>query len=140
MYKALPHAVRTNSGIGFHNNDQGHPVYRVGARGKEFDHIGDSPADNVMFHLLRALYPECGPEDLVHRSRQKIHLPMALHAGVLGSSRTRPWRGESSERVCALADWRDVRRYVCGWCAAFQPWLGADPLRREKLQQVDALP
>ena len=32
IFEALVRAIETNSGIGFHNDDQGHPAYRAGAK------------------------------------------------------------------------------------------------------------
>ncbi len=56
VYEALIHAIDTNSGIGFHNADQGHPAYRVGADGKIDESAwGDSPDKNHLYRLLREL-------------------------------------------------------------------------------------
>ena len=54
IYTALVRAIETNSGIGFHNSDQGHPAYRAGAKdGDEVNRIwGDSPEENELFKLL----------------------------------------------------------------------------------------
>ena len=54
IYTALVRAIETNSGLGFHNSDQGHPAYRAGAKdGDEVDPIwGDSPEKNELFKLL----------------------------------------------------------------------------------------
>jgi hypothetical protein len=51
VYKSLIHAIGTNSGIGFVNNDQGHPAYKLGATGEiDREAWGDAPEDNIMFH------------------------------------------------------------------------------------------
>ncbi len=57
LYAALLHVVKSNSGIGFANADQGHPAYRVGANeGKyDFDAYGDSPESNRLFQMMHSL-------------------------------------------------------------------------------------
>jgi len=56
LYKALVYAVTTNSGIGFHNSDQGHPAYRRGRSGDvDFNTWGDSPQNNELFQMVAAL-------------------------------------------------------------------------------------
>lgn len=62
LYKAL--CAYTGSQEGrreFHNADPGHPVYGIGARGREssFDAYGDSPERNSLFQLGHALHNEC---------------------------------------------------------------------------------
>jgi len=56
IYRALLHAVQSNSGIGFHNSDQGHPAYRIGRDGRH-DHSmwGDSPEHNSLFRMMHEL-------------------------------------------------------------------------------------
>ena len=50
LYEALIHAMRTNSGIGFYNNNQGHAAYRMGASGSiDSQTWGDSPEENELF-------------------------------------------------------------------------------------------
>jgi hypothetical protein len=63
LYTALVHAVETNSGIGFLNNDQRHPAYMMGANG-EVDHgtWGDSPDANDFYRMLVELAPTAGEE------------------------------------------------------------------------------
>ena len=53
IFKVLVRMIKTNSGEGFHNSDQGHPAYRLGAIGK-VDPVagGDSPEQNQLFKLL----------------------------------------------------------------------------------------
>ena len=60
IYKALITLVETNSGIGFHNHDQGHPAYRVGAKDGASDiaNWGDGPEQNTLFKMLVALGPD----------------------------------------------------------------------------------
>lgn len=53
VYEALVHALQTNSGIGFHNSDQGHPAYVVGRDGHSDYHTwGDSPEENEVYQLM----------------------------------------------------------------------------------------
>jgi hypothetical protein len=52
IFAALVHAIKTNSGIGFHHADQGHPAYKTGAEGHESEKWGDSPMQNHLFRLL----------------------------------------------------------------------------------------
>ncbi len=56
IYESLLHAVKSNSGIGFANADQGHPAYRVGRDGKhDYQTFGDSPDHNKLFKMMHAL-------------------------------------------------------------------------------------
>ena len=72
LYTALLQSVRSCSGVGFHNCDQGHPAYRVGCEGK-FDQQawGDSPENNHLYGMMRELSEslrDCkdfGPADFV---------------------------------------------------------------------------
>lgn len=50
IYAALVHAIKTDSGIGFHNHDQGHPAYILGAKDGRED-MGDG-RDNPLFKML----------------------------------------------------------------------------------------
>ncbi len=52
IFDTLAHAIKTNSGIGFHNADQGHPAYMAGATNQDSETWGDSPEQNRMFKLL----------------------------------------------------------------------------------------
>ena len=56
IYQGLLCLVRSNSGVGFWNGDQGHPAYAVGREGK-FDHqtFGDSPEHNRLFRMMHEL-------------------------------------------------------------------------------------
>lgn len=49
-FKALVLMIDSNAGIGFHNKDQGHPAYRLGATGQVG--MGDSPDANALFKML----------------------------------------------------------------------------------------
>jgi hypothetical protein len=61
VYDALIHAIRTNSGIGFHNADQGHPAYLLGCEGKsDYHELGDSPEENKLYQLLIGLSESLG--------------------------------------------------------------------------------
>jgi hypothetical protein len=51
IYAALIHAVKTNSGIGFHNYDQGHPAYMAGAEDGSEKH-GESREENKLYQML----------------------------------------------------------------------------------------
>jgi hypothetical protein len=57
IFKALTHSIRSNSGIGFHNSDQGHPAYELGAQGADSAAWGDSPERNCLFQLLTSFDP-----------------------------------------------------------------------------------
>ena len=46
--------VKSNSGIGFHNSDQGHPDYLDGRDG-EIDKRHDNPDRNSLYQLMREL-------------------------------------------------------------------------------------
>jgi hypothetical protein len=64
VFKSLIHAIKTNSGIGFHNNDQGHPAYRMGIIGEiDLKTWGDSPEQNTMFQLLSTLSAVLGESE-----------------------------------------------------------------------------
>ena len=60
IFEALVRAIETNSGIGFHNSDQGHPAYRAGAKDgdKAAPIWGDSPEKNKLFKLLTSFDQE----------------------------------------------------------------------------------
>jgi hypothetical protein len=62
IYNALIHAIRTNSGIGFKNCDQGHPAYSHGAEANTGGQ-GDSPEDNELFAVLRGICQSQEPPD-----------------------------------------------------------------------------
>ena len=53
IFSALVRMIKTSSGEGFLNDDQGHPAYTLGAQGK-VDAVmgGDSPEENTLFKLL----------------------------------------------------------------------------------------
>jgi len=53
IYLTIIHAIKTNSGVGFVNGDQGHLAYLSGAKG-EIGH-GDSPDENNLFQVLSKL-------------------------------------------------------------------------------------
>ena len=59
IWRALLHAIESNSGIGFtHNSDQGHPVYIAGARGEVASYAVDTPERSTLFKLLASFGPE----------------------------------------------------------------------------------
>ena len=56
IYQGLLSLVETNSGIGFANNDQGHPAYALGRNGTiNHDEWGDSPDANLLFQMMVSL-------------------------------------------------------------------------------------
>ena len=56
VYQGLLSLVSSNSGIGFCNNDQGHPAYAIGREGKfDYDQWGDSPDNNRLFKMMHEL-------------------------------------------------------------------------------------
>jgi len=56
IYDALVQCVQSGSSVGFHNCDQGHIAYALGAESKvDAKMWGDSPDDNLMFQLMREL-------------------------------------------------------------------------------------
>lgn len=64
IFKALVRAIETNSGLGFHNNDQGHLAYASGAQGQEnLGTWGDSSEQNELFKLLASFDREFHEED-----------------------------------------------------------------------------
>lgn len=64
IFSALVYAIKTNSGIGFHNGDQGHPAYMAGANNDDSETWGDSPDKNLMFKLLASFDRELHNPDL----------------------------------------------------------------------------
>ena len=56
LYDCIIHAIKTNSGHGFHNSDQGHAIYAGGAIGSVDEQtFGEVPDDNELFSLLNRL-------------------------------------------------------------------------------------
>lgn len=56
LYQGLYSLVKSNSGIGFCNCDQGHPAYAVGRNGKvDYAMFGDSPEHNTLFKMMHSL-------------------------------------------------------------------------------------
>ncbi len=59
LYQGLLALVKSNSGLGFANSDQGHPAYAIGREGKfDFWMWGDSPEHNSLFKLMHSLSVE----------------------------------------------------------------------------------
>ncbi|MFA4919831.1 MAG: toll/interleukin-1 receptor domain-containing protein [Thermodesulfovibrionales bacterium] len=60
IYQGLKSLIETGDGVGFHNADQGHPVYLSGATGKlhEMWEYADSPEKNQLFQMLSKLTKE----------------------------------------------------------------------------------
>lgn len=57
MYRGLKALIETGRGVGFHNADQGHPVYALGSKGEQTDEwrYADSPERNELYKLLSGL-------------------------------------------------------------------------------------
>ena len=55
LYESLIHAIKTNSGIGFHNHDQGHLINAGGAIQINDATLGEVSDDNELFSLLNRL-------------------------------------------------------------------------------------
>lgn len=55
IYRGLLSLVKTNSGVGFANRDQGHPAYALGRGGTVDPQWGDSPDRNVLFKMMHEL-------------------------------------------------------------------------------------
>jgi hypothetical protein len=64
IYQGLLCLVKSNSGVGCCNNDQGHPAYKMGKEGKQ-DHatFGDSPERNALFKMMHGLSVELCQSD-----------------------------------------------------------------------------
>lgn len=64
IYSALIHSIRSNSGIGFHN-EQGHPAYLMGKDGHiDFHMWGDSPDHNRLFKMVCELSKQYGNSEI----------------------------------------------------------------------------
>lgn len=56
IYSSFVFIVKSNSGIGFQNEDQGHPTYILGREGKYDDEkLGDSPEKNELYQMMKEL-------------------------------------------------------------------------------------
>lgn len=56
IYFGLVSLVKSNSGVGFCNADQGHPAYAIGKGGEfDFQQWGDSPKHNKLFRMMHSL-------------------------------------------------------------------------------------
>ena len=55
LYDCIVHAIKTNSGIGFHNRDQGHLIYAGGAIEITDETLGEVPDDHELFSMLNRL-------------------------------------------------------------------------------------
>lgn len=65
IYQALVCLVKSNSGVGFCNSDQGHAAYAVGREGKQdYQTFGDSPEHNRLFKMMHELTVALGESDL----------------------------------------------------------------------------
>jgi hypothetical protein len=64
IYQCLCFAVSNSAGIGFHNSDQRHVAYATGAKdGQSRKDLGDSPDDNELFQMMKALSSEVSLDD-----------------------------------------------------------------------------
>ena len=65
VYRGLLLLVRSNSGHGFQNSDQGHLAYAIGRSGQcDYDLYGDSPERNKLFGLMHSLSVELSEAEL----------------------------------------------------------------------------
>ncbi len=61
VFQGLKSLIEHNSGVGFHNHDQSHPIYRFGAEGEPMPGPKDGPDDpdgpemNTLFNMLGVL-------------------------------------------------------------------------------------
>jgi len=56
IFQALKMMIESSSGIGFHNKDQGHPFYNVGAEGEKYPATdADGPKKNQLYKMLSEL-------------------------------------------------------------------------------------
>jgi len=56
IYKALLHSIRTNTRVGFINNDQEHPAYKMGAIGNEnYSEWDDDSEHNQLYRVMLLL-------------------------------------------------------------------------------------
>ena len=56
IFQALKMMIESNSGIGFHNKDQGHPFYAVGSTGEDYPaNDADGPNKNTLYKMLSEL-------------------------------------------------------------------------------------
>lgn len=63
IYRGLLSLVKSNSGYGFCNNDQGHLAYAAGRGGcydpnHDYETWGDSPVHNTLFKMMHSLSVE----------------------------------------------------------------------------------
>lgn len=59
LYRGLLSLVTSNSGYGFHNNDQGQPAYAIGRDGtQDYQKWGDSAEHNCLFKMMHTLSVE----------------------------------------------------------------------------------
>jgi len=56
LFQALKRMIDSDAGIGFHNQDQGHPFYAVGAKDGSYPSTdADGPDKNNLYKLLSEL-------------------------------------------------------------------------------------
>ncbi|MEC4684123.1 MAG: hypothetical protein VST71_00070 [Nitrospirota bacterium] len=57
LYRGLKSLIETNSGLGLHNADGGHPVYIAGSQGNinQDQKYADSPETSTLFQMLSSL-------------------------------------------------------------------------------------
>jgi hypothetical protein len=82
IYAALIHAIKTNSGIGFKNSDQGHMPYVLGAQDgrRNCIELGDSPENNRLYKMLLALSPEYGARHGVRIQNWRAFCQLAVES------------------------------------------------------------
>jgi hypothetical protein len=65
VYLGLLSLVKSNSGVGFANRDQGHPAYVVGRNGThDYAQWGDSPERNTLFKMMHSLSVELSEAEI----------------------------------------------------------------------------
>lgn len=65
VYLGLLELVKGNSGVGFHNCDQGHVAYAIGRDGTYDDKTwGDSPERNKLFRMMHTLSVDLSEAEL----------------------------------------------------------------------------
>lgn len=56
IYSSFLYMVKSNSGIGFLNEDQGHPAYVLGREDKaDYEKLGDLPEKNELYQMMKEL-------------------------------------------------------------------------------------
>lgn len=96
IYRSLLNSVRSDSGLGFQNDEQGHLAYRGGAMGVVPDAtIGDHPDQNRLYKMMRELSdtlkdnPDLRRSDLVLSWQDFCKMAVESHDAPAGGSRAK---------------------------------------------------